>query len=137
MSVTNRSKNIGTWTETAVTKAVQPFFPGAERRVLHGSLDQGDIKLSDQLIIEVKGGQQTRVISDVQVDLWLDELYAEIKNSGAVGGLLVVRRWGKGDPLEWWAYTRIASADGLSVLPIRMLLCDGMEFLGYPGSEDD
>ena len=133
--MTNRSKNIGTWTETAVLKAVLPFYPDAKRVVLHGNKDEGDISLSKDYIIEVKGGNQTRSVSDSQIDDWLDELYTEVANAGASGGLLVVRRWGKGDPLEWWAYARIYNSEGYNLIPIRMILADGMEFLGYPGPE--
>jgi hypothetical protein len=104
--MTNKPKNIGTAAETAVTRACLPFFPEAERRVLHGDADQGDIKLNRHWIVEVKGGKQTLQVGDKLMKKWTDEMWTEIGHAGARYGFLVLQRAGVGGPNEhrWWAF---------------------------------
>ncbi len=104
--MTNRPKQIGTAAETAVTRICLPYFPDAERRVLHGDADQGDIKLNRRWIVEVKGGKQTIQVGDKLLAKWVTELWTEIGHAGAEHGFLVLQRAGVGAPNahRWWAY---------------------------------
>lgn len=102
----NRPKQIGTAAETATLRVALPYFPDAERRVLHGNADQGDIRLNRHWVVEVKGGKQTVQVGDKKLAGWVDELYTEIGHAGAQHGFLVLQRAGVGAPNahRWWAY---------------------------------
>lgn len=101
--MTNRPKQIGSAAEGAVVKAARTRgFPHAERVVLHGNADQGDIRLTPGLtagvVLEVKGGEHARRASDQKVAKWLLETERERVNAGADIGLLVTARPGIGLP---------------------------------------
>ncbi len=101
----------GTWGETAVVKAIMPYFPHAKRIRLNGAEDRGDIDCGDDadFIIEVKAGNQTKVISDAKLAAWMAETEAERKNAGKSFGFLVTQRQGVGAPnaIRWWAHVDI------------------------------
>jgi hypothetical protein len=129
--VTNRPKNIGTAAETAVVRAARTAgFPHAERVVLHGSLDQGDIRLTPGLtagiIVEVKGGEAARRASDAQIAAWLDETETERTNSHADIAFLVTQRAGIGAPNahRWWAHLRVGHLAHLRGYPADLNLAD-------------
>jgi len=105
----NKPKAIGTAAETAVLKVVKPYFPDAHRLVLAGQQDQGDIRLSDRFILEVKGGRQTMQIGDKMLDKWLNEANVEAVHSGVDFGFLVTQRAGVGAPNahRWWAWLTV------------------------------
>jgi len=103
----NKSKNIGTKSETAVTRAAQSRgFPMAERRALRGRNDVGDILLCPGVVLEVKGGDMARKASDALVSKWLVETERERVNAGAEHAFLVVQRAGVGprNAHQWHAY---------------------------------
>lgn len=102
----SKSKNIGTWTETQVVKYARANgFPDAERIVLHGNLDEGDVQLCDGVIVEVKGGAAAENASDAQITAWLVETETERFNRKAWVACLAWKRKGKGAASagQWWA----------------------------------
>jgi hypothetical protein len=79
-------------------------FPEAERRVLHGAKDVGDILVCPGVIAEVKGGHAAEEASDNQLRLWCMETEIERLNAGAEHAFLVVKRKGFGSAKVggWW-----------------------------------
>lgn len=105
--MSSKGKVIGTRTESAIVKVARDFgFPFADRHVMKGAKDEGDIWLCPGLIIEAKGGKAAERASDQQVWLWLEETEKEIAHAGATTGLLVAKRAGVGEANAhlWWAY---------------------------------
>ena len=115
--MTARPRDIGTMTETAVVRAIRPWFPHAERRALTGVLDQGDITGTPGVVWEVKGGAAAAAASDGQVALWLAETERERLNAGAAIGVLVMKRKGAGVKAagRWWAVTTVEDVCRLGV----------------------
>ena len=114
--MSSRSKQAGTATESAVVKWARAHgFPQARREVLHGSSDQGDVMLCDtpKVIVEVKhrrtsnGNAAVGQPGEKELDGWLRETHAEMLNSKATYGLLVVKRSRTTDVGQWWCYMRI------------------------------
>ena len=98
-----RSKDIGTRAETQVVRFLAANgWPSAERRALHGSLDQGDVTGTPGLVWEVKGGEAAKCASDKLISAWFDEAQVEARNAGADYGFLVVQRRQKNER-DWWA----------------------------------
>jgi len=121
--VTNRPKQIGTAAEPAVVRAARRLgFPHAERVVLHGNLDQGDVRLTPGLtagvIVEVKGGNAARDASDLQILTWLDETETERGNARADVAFLVTQRRGVGPARaeHWWAHMHVGQLLNLRTL---------------------
>lgn len=109
-----KPKDIGTWTETQVARcAAARGFPYADRHVLKGSLDEGDVWLDSRgrAIVEVKGGHAAEDASDEQIARWLAEAEAERVNAGAERSFLVTKRAGKGaaQSHRWWAHVGLDS----------------------------
>lgn len=135
----NRPKQIGTAAETAVLKAARSLgFPSADRHVLKGRADEGDIWLLStggtlQVVIEVKGGQAAERASDAQILAWLDETDAEVLNApktipGSLGatttwviGLLVTKRKGIGaaNAHRWWAHMRLSTLNNIQATHVE------------------
>ena len=96
----NYYKAKGTFAETAVTKFLQENgWPQAERRILHGANDKGDILLTPEFMLEVKN-QKTYQFTE-----WMRETETERVNAGAKFGVLIVKPRGVGESRvgEWWA----------------------------------
>lgn len=107
--MTNRPKQIGTSAETAVVRAAIPLgFPLAERLVLHGAGDIGDVRLAPYVHLEVKGGKAAETASDAQIEAWMLETERELRNAGALAGALITKRKGVGaaNAHRWWAHVR-------------------------------
>lgn len=105
--MTNKPKNIGTATETAVVKFARANgFPNAERRALAGANDVGDILLATGVIAEVKGGVAAETASDLQIGKWLLETRHEVSNANADLGFLITKRKGFGakNAGKWWVH---------------------------------
>ncbi len=122
--MTNKPKAIGTAAETAVLRAILPYFANAHRNVQHGSKDEGDIWASDDFVIEVKGGRQTLYPGDAMLQDWWRQTLEERDHAKAKHGILVIQRAGYGAPraLRWWAYLSIdafAALVGSSYDPVR------------------
>lgn len=129
--MTNRPKNIGTAAESAVVKAARRLgFPHAERVVLHGRDDEGDVRLTPGLtagvVIEVKGGNAARDASDAQVWAWLLDTERERVNARADYALLVTQRRGVGaaNAERWWAHARVGDLARLRGYPTSFELAD-------------
>lgn len=97
----NPSKDKGTRAETAVVRYLGEHGVRAERKALHGSADEGDVRadLADGVTacIEVKARKR------VDLAKWMAETAAERDNAGAGVGILVVKPAGVGRPGRWWA----------------------------------
>jgi hypothetical protein len=125
--VTNRPKQIGTAAEAAVVKVAREFgrFSAADRHVLKGGADEGDIWLLPtgqhaQVIIEVKGGHAAEQASDAQIEKWLQETDDEVRNTtlatkAYVMGFLVTKRKGVGaaNAGRWWAHMRLSTLESI------------------------
>lgn len=108
--MTNPSKDEGTWCETQVVKAFERAGIPAHRPGLRGVLDHGDVwaGANGQIVVEVKGGQQTRKPSWGQLGKWWAETEVEASRVVACDvGLLVLRRWGSGKAEDWTVYIEL------------------------------
>jgi hypothetical protein len=102
------SKERGTQAEVLVKRFFNEHgFPEAERRVLHGAKDVGDILVCQGLIAEVKGGHAAEEASDHQLRLWCEETKREGVHAQAEHAILVVKRKGHGAAKVggWWVVT--------------------------------
>lgn len=151
----NRSKAIGTAAESAVVKAARTRgFPHAERVVLHGNLDQGDVRLTPGLtagvIVEVKGGHAAENASDGQVAKWLTETQAERIHANADHALLVTKRKGIGHEnahrwsawLTLWDFRRLIGwpwvygGEHVNAFPIHLTFDSALALLRAAGYGD-
>lgn len=105
----SKAKALGTAVETAAVRWFQDNgFKQAERIVLHGAADRGDLRLQilPTIIAECKRAQR-----GVQLTPWMRELAVEITNANAELGLLVAKQRGAGDrrvnrwvTAMWWKH---------------------------------
>lgn len=145
----NKSGAIGTKAATTVARTLALYgFPDAERRVLHGVRDQGDITGIPGVCIQVKGGDAARDASDRLIEAWLRTVEEQRVNARAHVGFLVVQRRGVGhvNAGRWWAVMSLntlngllggqrfcVAREGLAVRPVRMQLGDACRLLTYAG----
>jgi hypothetical protein len=102
--MSNPSKRKGTAAETAVVACLHGHgIVHAERRVLHGANDQGDITGWPDRVIEVKNQKQ------YGIPAWLRELDVEQVNAGASVGCVVFKLRGVTDPNQWPALMRFGN----------------------------
>lgn len=105
--MSNPSKAKGTKAETDLVRWLQGHgFPYAERRALAGTADKGDVLCCPGLIVEVK---HWAIYTDADIAAWQDETTREKSNANADIAVLVVRRNGKADPGNWFAYRQHAN----------------------------
>lgn len=95
----NKPKIKGTAAETRVVKYLTANGLRANRVVMKGSRDEGDIHIIGghgcvSCILEVKGGKQTQAIGRKTRELWLEETVIEAANTGSVRGFLVIAKHG-------------------------------------------
>lgn len=111
-----RPKDVGTWTETQILRACQRAGITGHRCALAGSSDLGDLHLlGGRIVVEAKGGEQTRKPSWNQIHAWMRETETEAANVVTCDlGLLVIRRWGSGDAADWHAWTNLADLAALT-----------------------
>lgn len=120
-----RPKDIGTWTETAVVRAAQTRgFPLAERLVLAGAKDLGDVRLTIGVHLEVKGGHAAETASDAQIEAWMVETERELAHAGAMAGALITKRKGYGSSRAelWWAWVRASWLAQWRAYPLEMTM---------------
>jgi hypothetical protein len=147
----NRSGAIGTRAETAVVRAISPWWPHAERRRLRGSLDCGDITGTPGVAWEIKGGKAAQAASDGRVAVWLTDTERERQHARATHGVLIVARPGIGpaNARRWWAIMPLRSVvqltagrgravpsvidAGMGDVPIRMTVEDACRMLAHGG----
>lgn len=130
----SKSKAIGTKAETAVNKAFRRLgFPFADRHVMKGALDEGDLWLCPGVIVEVKGGHMAWEASDNRIESWLSETDREKGNANADVAFLVIQRKGVGEAnaQRWWA---IFDADEYAFLVTCALGVEVVDPLSIPGT---
>lgn len=115
----NRAKAKGTAFETAVVKWLRDLGWDAERIVLHGNKDEGDV-----IIRNSPWSLELKNCRTLALGQWIAEADAEAANAGRPVAV-VAKRVGKGDPGE--AYV---------VMPLRVFVSS---VLGYdvPRGDDD
>lgn len=141
-----RPRDIGTKAETAVVRYLTANgFPHAERRSLRGQLDAGDITGTPGICWSVKGGDQARNASDLDIERWLGELATQMHHANADIRVLVMQRKavGEANAHRWWAVmpafqlADLASEPQMSAeplnFPVRMLLADAVTLLRAAG----
>lgn len=136
-----RPKDIGTAAETAVTKVLKAFWSTADRSVLRGSADQGDIHGTGVFIWEIKGGAAAKNASENQIRAWLMEAKREAAHANVPFGILVTQRGGFGLPRagEWWAwltvsdYSRLIAGNADTDAVLRIKLVDFLQVLSDMG----
>lgn len=95
--MSNPSKDKGTRCETAVVRlARENGWPDAERLALAGASDCGDVRLSRDVIVQVKAGKYAQAASLAQIDEWMAATRDQRDRAGARLGVLVVQRRGLG-----------------------------------------
>ena len=96
--MTNPSKKRGTAAETAVVNHLRSLGYTAERLPPKGARDEGDIVVAERpgLVIEVKNRK------GFELAAWVAELEVEMRNAGATGGVLIVKKKGTQDPAAWY-----------------------------------
>lgn len=140
-AVKSRPKDIGTAGETAVVRAChRAGFIQADRRVLKGSSDQGDVLVCPGVIFEVKSGKQTTTIGPTKLREWLEETECERRNSGADIAVLVTKkpRVGAANAERWDAWLTLGGLLKLveattsaiaTTFPVRLELGDVLSLL--------
>jgi hypothetical protein len=94
----SKQKQKGTSFETLVVRFLRDNgFQHAERRVLHGTADKGDITGCPGLVWECKNHKTLRLGE------WMRETETERVNADADFGVLVVKRFGVGEPAGQYA----------------------------------
>lgn len=99
--MTNRPKQIGTRTETAlVTFLRKNGFPTAKRIILAGGKDEGDVDFnpgSFGVMAQVKGGKYAEKASPAQIEGWLDQVANQKDNGAFELAVLVTKTSGYGE----------------------------------------
>jgi len=89
----------GPLAEALVVRCLQEHgWPYAERRVMGGARDRGDVAGIPGVVIEVKDASETLLA------VFLNELADEMANDNADIGAVWHKRRGKGDPLDWYVH---------------------------------
>lgn len=78
-------------------------FPYAERRVMGGSRDRGDVGGIPGVVLELKNCARQELAG------WVDEARAEAANAGVSVWAVVAKRRGKGDPGEAFVITNLVT----------------------------
>jgi hypothetical protein len=111
--MTNKSGAIGSWTERGIVLYLRPNgFGGAdgvgraERIVLNGIHDEGDIGVCPGVMIQSKGGHAAEQASDALIAEWLEATEKQRQARGADVAALVTKRKGKGRASagQWWEH---------------------------------
>lgn len=113
----NKNKAKGTRAESNLVKYLTNAKLEAMRQALHGNTDHGDVLVRlydgevcvEEVILEVKAGQQTVEYSRATKEEWLRQTSAEVRNAKVRRGYLVIAKHRRSiDDWEVW------SADGHS-----------------------
>lgn len=81
----NRNKAKGTKAETAVVKFLKQHGVSAERKVLKGNKDEGDVRAvidGVEYLFEIKAGKQTANPNRTQLTEWIRQSTVEAANAG-------------------------------------------------------
>lgn len=104
-------RNLGTRYETSIKDWLRDNgWPYADRKVLEGSEDKGDIRLSERVpfVIEAKTAKSTT--DRASLGTFVKELEVEVKNANAECGAVVFKRKGTTDIGNHYA-----------IMPVHML----------------
>lgn len=98
--------DIGTKAETDVVRwAMTHEFIAADRLTKKGIHDRGDVKITDEVMVQVKDGYTNgREPTDFQIGKWLGDLDDQKKEGGWQYTFLVHKRAGKANPDMWRWY---------------------------------
>lgn len=103
----NRNKAKGTTYESAIVAYLRESgYPYADRRVLSGRDDQGDIRLGDGVSVTLEAKNQ----ASIALSQFVDEAMAERKNAKVDFAAAVIKRRGKG------------VAESYAVMPLWLLV---------------
>lgn len=119
-ATTKNTRAIGADTERRVARYFRDEgWAGAERRIRTGYrtasrtvADQGDLMGLPGLCVQIKS-LRPQTAAEAATRLWLIETEAQREASGAVLGLLVVRRWGTDDVGRWWVFLDLPDLQAL------------------------
>lgn len=101
------SKQKGTKTESALVNWLKEHgWPYARRLALKGTRDEGDVTLGDGIPVAI----ESKAVARLNLAGWVKELEAEVENSAADWGFVVVKKKGTQDVGEYYA-----------VLPVKYL----------------
>ena len=90
-------KQNGTEAETKVARYLLKWFPGVRRLPSAGVLDEGDLGGIPDLTVQVKQWHKQALAQ------WVDEAATQASRSNCTYYVVVHKRWGKGNPGEWYA----------------------------------
>lgn len=95
----SKQRALGTSFETSLIPLLDQYYPGAERRALHGKLDRGDFVLpgESRFILEAKN------VRKMDLAGWLKEAHDEAFNAGVRAGVVVAKKRGTTNPLDQYA----------------------------------
>lgn len=95
----SKSKQKGTFAESAIVDYLKQFWSNVERRALSGSNDKGDIANVPNAVIEIKNQKSYKIPE------WIKETEQERINAGTPYGVLVVKpnKVGITKIDQWWA----------------------------------
>ena len=97
--MSNPSKQKGTKGETAVVRWLREHgWPHARRIALKGARDEGDLTLGDGIPVAI----ESKAVKRWDPAGWMKEIEAEVTNSGAEVGFVVVKKRGTTDPGEFY-----------------------------------
>lgn len=109
--MSNRMRSLGTKNETAIKEWLRNNgWPYADRKVLAGAADEGDLRLSERIpfVIEAKTAKSTT--DRASLGTFVKELEAEVKNAEAECGAVIFKRKGTTDIGNYYA-----------IMPVYML----------------
>lgn len=102
--MTNRPKQIGTSFETLIERGMQTEGYDAERQVLKGNKDEGDIRVR----IPGRAGFniEAKCVKAMALGTWIDESRVEAENAGRPV-VVVHKRRGKGQAMDQFVSMRL------------------------------
>lgn len=107
----SKMKAMGTSHETSIKSWLRSNgWPYADRKVLSGANDEGDLRLSERIpfVIEAKTAKSTT--DRASLGTFVKELKVEVENASADGGAVVFKKKGTTDVGEYYA-----------IMPVYML----------------
>lgn len=101
-----KPKDKGTKAETGVVNWAKTHdMWKADRIILHGVKDHGDVKLTDRVMVQVKDGYtEGRPPTDYLIGKWLEAVETQRKAGGFEYAMLVHKRAGRASPDGWRWY---------------------------------
>lgn len=117
----NRPKALGTELETALKGYLRENgWPYADRIVLHGGKDVGDVRLSERIPFVLEGKSAKSTTDRAAIGTWLRELQTEVSNANAISGAVVHKKRGTTDVGEY-----------VAIMPVKYL--NVLLRLAFPG----